>query len=82
MLATLSHIGRYGGIVLGLVCVVGAYISSGFTASAVFVFSLWYKRVVIGPVIGAPWKATSRGTAILRGAVLGLLVSFAFYSRV
>jgi hypothetical protein len=69
-----------GGAVLGLVCVVGAYIRSGFTASAVFVFSLWYNRVVMGLVIGAPWKVTGRGMAMLRGAILGLLVSFAFYS--
>ena len=69
-----------GGIVLGLVCVAGAYVRSGFTASAVFVFALWYNRVIMGLVIGAPWRATGRGMALLRGAVLGLLVSFAFYS--
>jgi uncharacterized membrane protein len=69
-----------GGALLGIVCVVGAFIRSGATASTVFVFSLWYNRVIIGLAVGAPWKDTSRSKALLRGAILGLLVSFAFYS--
>jgi hypothetical protein len=69
-----------GGVLLGIVCVVGASIRSGFTASSVFVFSLWYNRVILGLVVGAPWNVTTKGKALLRGAVLGLLVSFAFYS--
>ena len=73
-------IGLVGGALLGIVCVVGAYIRSGFSASPVFVFSLWYNRVIMGLVIGAPWQGTTTGKALLRGAVLGLLVSFAFYS--
>lgn len=69
-----------GGALLGLVCVAGAYIRSGFTASPVLVFSLWYNRVIIGLAVGAPWTVTDRSKALLRGAILGLLVSFAFYS--
>ena len=69
-----------GGALLGLVCVAGAYIRSGFTASPVFVFSLWYNRVIIGLAVGALWNMTGRKNALLRGALLGLLVSFAFYS--
>lgn len=69
-----------GGALLGLVCVAGAYIRSGFTASPVFVFSLWYNRVITGLAVGAPWNMTGRKNALLRGALLGLLVSFAFYS--
>jgi len=69
-----------GGALLGIVCVVGAYIRSGSSASPLFVFSLWYNRVIIGLAIGAPWQETSRTRSLLRGAVLGLLVSFAFYS--
>ena len=68
------------GALLGIVCVVGAYIRSGSSASTTFVFSLWYNRVIIGLVVGAPWKSTTRTKALLRGAVLGLVVSFAFYS--
>ncbi|WP_027107852.1 hypothetical protein [Lacticigenium naphthae] len=69
-----------GGAVLGVFCVVGAYIRSDFTASPIFVFSLWYNRVIIGLAVGAPWAATERSKALVRGALLGLLVSFAFYS--
>ena len=69
-----------GGALLGIVCVVGAYIRSGSIASPFFVFSLWYNRVIIGLAVGAPWNETSRSKALLRGAILGLLVSFAFYS--
>ncbi len=72
--------GLIGGVLLGIVCVIGAYVRSGFTASPVFVFSLWYNRVIIGLVIGAPWEPTDKSKALIRGAILGLLVSFAFYS--
>ncbi|BES66119.1 hypothetical protein SANA_25580 [Gottschalkiaceae bacterium SANA] len=69
-----------GGVLLGLVCVVGAYVRSGFTASPGFVFSLWYNRVIIGLVVGAPWSRANRRKSLMRGALLGLVVSFAFYS--
>jgi hypothetical protein len=68
-----------GGVLLGLLCVVGAYIRSGSSASPVFIFSLWYNRVIIGLVVGAPWAMVSKSKALFRGALLGLLVSFAFY---
>lgn len=69
-----------GGAVLGIVCVVGAYLRSGGTASTTFVFALWFNRVIIGLVVGAPWDTTIKNKNLLRGAILGLLVSFAFYS--
>ena len=69
-----------GGALLGVICVVGAYIRSGSTDSVGVVFALWYTRVIIGLAVGAPWKETSRSKALLRGGLLGLLVSFAFYS--
>jgi uncharacterized membrane protein len=69
-----------GGALLGIVCVVGAYLRSGSSASPVFVFSLWYNRVIIGLAVGAPWKEHKLTRALIRGAILGLLVSFAFYS--
>ena len=69
-----------GGALLGLVCVVGASVRSGFTALPNFIFSLWYNRVIIGLVIGAPWWKLATSKSLLRGGILGLLVSFAFYS--
>lgn len=69
-----------GGALLGLICVAGAYVRSGFTASPALVFSLWYNRVVMGLLIGAPWSLVNWKMALLRGALMGLLVSFAYYS--
>lgn len=69
-----------GGALLGIICVVGAYVRSGFTASPGFVFSLWYNRVILGLAVGAPWPKVGGIKRLLRGALLGLLVSFAFYS--
>lgn len=72
--------GLIGGALLGVVCVIGAYIRSGSTASPTFVFSLWYNRLILGLVVGAPWPSVGRSQAMLRGALMGLAVSFAFYS--
>lgn len=69
-----------GGAVLGIVCVVGASLRSGGIASPTFIFALWFNRVIIGLAVGAPWQTTSRNKSLLRGAIIGLLVSFAFYS--
>ncbi|MCG9478694.1 MAG: hypothetical protein K9H14_00620 [Actinomycetia bacterium] len=68
------------GAVLGIVCIVGAFIRSGFESDGYFLFSLWYNRLLMGLVIGAGWKNLSLPQTIARGAVLGLIVSFAFYS--
>lgn len=70
------------GAVLGVVCIVGALIRSGFDSEIYYLFSLWFNRLVMGLVIGAPWKRSSLPVTLARGAVLGLVVSFAFYSSV
>lgn len=64
---------------LGLACVLGAYFRSNGTADAQFIFSLWYNRLLIGLVIGAPWPMKSRTPSLVRGAFLGLIVSLAFF---
>lgn len=68
------------GAILGVFCVIGAYARSGNNASIGELFSLWYNRIIIGIAIGAPWGKTTRVKALIRGALLGLLISFAFYS--
>jgi len=68
------------GAVLGVICIVGASIRSGFNSDAIFLFSLWFNRLLMGMVIGAPWKDLSLPKTITRGALIGLIVSFAFYS--
>ena len=68
------------GAVLGVVCIIGALIRSGGGSEAVFLFALWYNRLLMGMVIGLMEDIKETPRLILRGAVTGLLVSFAFYS--
>ena len=68
------------GAALGVVCIIGALIRSGGGSGAGFLFSLWYNRLLMGMVIGLMEDIKETPRLILRGAVTGLLVSFAFYS--
>ena len=68
------------GMLLGVVCIVGASIRSGFEREVYWLFALWYNRLIMGILIGASWKRVSLNKSLLRGAGFGLLVSFAFYA--
>ncbi|MDW5299144.1 MAG: hypothetical protein SA378_03255 [Sedimentibacter sp.] len=68
------------GVILGVFCIIGASVRSGFQSDAYWLFSLWYNRLLMGLVIGLSWGNISLPKAIGRGAILGLIVSFAFYS--
>ena len=68
------------GAVLGVLCIVGAQVRSGFANDAYYLFSFWFNRLLMGVVIGLAWGRLNTLQAIGRGALLGLLVSFAFYS--
>jgi len=68
------------GALLGVICIIGAQVRSGFERDAVYLFSFWFNRLLMGLVIGLAWGQLNTLQAIGRGAILGLLVSFAFYS--
>ena len=68
------------GALLGVICIIGAQVRSGFESDAVYLFSFWFNRLLMGIVIGLAWGKLNTMQAIGRGALLGLLVSFAFYS--
>lgn len=68
------------GAVLGVVCIIGALVRSGFESETFWLFALWYNRLLMGLVIGLPSGNVGLKKALARGAVLGLFVSFAFYS--
>jgi hypothetical protein len=68
------------GVLLGIVCIIGASIRSGGTASISFLFALWYNRLLMGLLIGVAWRNVQLPKALARGAFLGLVASFAFYS--
>ena len=68
------------GAALGVVCIIGALIRSGGSSGAGFLFALWFNRLLMGMVIGSIHEKAERPGLILRGALIGLIVSFAFYS--
>lgn len=70
------------GALLGVVCIVGAQVRSGYTQSVPALFSLWYNRVIIGLAVGLAGRAANKMAAVQRGALLGFLVSFAYYASI
>ncbi|MBN2394900.1 MAG: hypothetical protein JXC36_00370 [Candidatus Atribacteria bacterium] len=67
------------GSILGVFCIIGASLRSPGSSTS-FLFALWYNRLLMGLVIGLSAKSLSFGKAIGRGAFLGFIISFAFYS--
>ncbi len=68
------------GAVLGVVCIVGASLRSAEALGGTYLLAFWYNRVLMGLMIGAFSGVPFLTKGAVRGAVLGLLVSFAFYS--
>ena len=66
------------GSLLGIVCILGSGYRSGFAGNWILLWALWYNRFLMGIVIGLVTN-NKRHVAIIRGAILGLLVSFAYY---
>ena len=66
------------GIILGVVCIIGTGIRIGSNVQALYLISLLYNRILMGIVIGLlPNKNGIK--IIIRGAIIGFLISFAFY---
>ena len=68
------------GAVLGIVCILGAQLRSGFGHETSYLFAFWYNRLLMGVVIGLAGELANISGALVRGAVMGALVSFAFFS--
>ncbi|MGB6369826.1 MAG: hypothetical protein WBF68_02170 [Atribacterota bacterium] len=68
------------GAVLGVFCIVGAFVRSGYQSETYYLFALWYNRVIMGLLIGLAGGNLGWPKVIGRGALFGLIVSFAFYS--
>ena len=68
------------GAILGVVCIVGAQVRSGFQQEPLYLFAFWYNRLLMGVVIGLAAGTQTLRRALYRGALIGLLISFAFYS--
>jgi len=68
------------GAILGVACIIGASIRSDFGLGATYLFTFWYNRLLMGFVIGLLDGKMGLPKVLYRGAGIGLLVSFAFYS--
>ncbi len=68
------------GALLGVVCIIGSYVRSNFQVDLIWMFSLWYNRLLMGFILGLPLAIKPMKPSLVRGALIGLIVSFAFYS--
>jgi hypothetical protein len=77
------RISLIAGAVLGVFCIVGGSVrGAGGSDPVLYFLALWYNRVLMGLAIGLAggWQLVDRPWNLyLRGAVLGLLVSLAFF---
>lgn len=80
MMTKRINVSLLAGAILGVFCIIGALVRSGFQIEYYLLFSLWYNRLLMGLVIGLPWPKIGMPKLLARGAVLGLIISFAFYS--
>ena len=80
MLTKRMKVSLAAGAILGVVCIVGAQVRSGFEQEAFYLFAFWYNRLLMGLVIGLAVRTKALPQALTRGGFLGLLVSLAFYS--
>ncbi len=68
------------GAVLGVLCIVGVGARIGYSGNELFLFAMWYNRIVMGLLIGLAYDIKiidSNKNFILRGLLLGLIVSLA-----
>jgi hypothetical protein len=75
------------GALLGVLCIigVGARIPGGYSANTVYLIAVWYNRVIMGLLIGTSGgitiikstKEKNYGNAIVRGLILGLIITSA-----
>ncbi|MEC9490040.1 MAG: hypothetical protein UMU04_03765 [Halanaerobiales bacterium] len=66
------------GALLGVICIIGGGIRMGYSGNGLYLFALWYNRLIMGVLIGLTnMKPGVNG--LIRGGFLGLIVSLAFY---
>lgn len=68
------------GALLGVLCIVGANLRYNGTLANDYLFAFWFNRVLIGLFIGLLIPFKNPLHLALRGALVGLFISFAFYS--
>lgn len=68
------------GAILGVFCIVGAQSRFEGTLNNSYLFGFWFNRLLMGMVIGFLVSLSDMKLLLVRGAIVGLIVSFAFYS--
>lgn len=71
-----------GGAVLGIFCILGASVRLGWSGNQLLIVSLWYNRLIMGLMIGLAGDLViipGKLNWLLRGALLGFLVSAAYF---
>ncbi len=67
---------------LGVLCIIGVGSRLGFEGNEIFLAATWFNRLLMGLVIGLAghWRITKgESNSIIRGIILGSIVSFSFY---
>jgi hypothetical protein len=71
------------GAILGVICVIGGSVrAGGLAGNERYLAAMWYNRVIIGLVVGLAAELSfvpGAANRYLRGALLGLVVSLAFF---
>ncbi|QWC00184.1 hypothetical protein KHQ88_01055 [Mycoplasmatota bacterium] len=80
MLVKRILIGLIVGSLLGLVCILGAHLRSTESIDGWYLFAFWFNRFLMGFVFALLPTRLELKYKIIRGIILGLVVSFAFYS--
>lgn len=66
------------GALLGVICIIGGGIRMGYRGNELYLFALWYNRLIMGVLIGST-KIDKGNIGLIKGGFLGLIVSLAFY---
>jgi len=66
------------GALLGVICIIGGGIRMGYSGNGLYLFALWYNRLIMGVLIGLTKMEPGMG-GLIKGGNLGLMVSLAFY---
>lgn len=76
------NVSLLAGAALGIFCIIGITVRMGYAGNELFILATWVNRVVIGLVVGLASSYIVKDnlkSILLRGAVLGLIVSGSFY---
>ena len=68
------------GSILGLICIFGAQIRASENLDTWYLFAFWFNRFLMGFVFALLPLNIALKTKIIRGMIIGVLISFAFYS--